>query len=305
MINKNIILHIGLNKTGSTFLQKSITAKRYENYHIDYKGILTIKLREYLEIPTKEKKDYLLKVINKIKEKNILITSEGIAGHHYNGFSDVKKKFELIEGLFNKPKYIIFFREPSAIIYSGYFQRLQKKYNLLFEDYINKDLNKLYTSSRLEFFKTNYKVFNYNNIFKNYLNIQNRVLFIEYEKFFKEKNSNVFNKFTGLNVLFNFEKKVNQSSKNLIYYQFYSKFFLFKYIKIIWLQLNKLFFRYKKARDVSSRLVVLISILIKITPKKYIKEIDDKHKKLLDEIKNYHLKDYREFKNKINSLQKS
>ena len=157
----------------------------------------------------------------------------------------------------------------------------------------------------MEFFQTNYKVFNYNNIFKNYLNIQNRVLFIEYEKFFKEKNSNVFNKFTGLNVLFNFEKKVNQSSKNLIYYQFYSKFFLFKYIKIIWLQLNKLFFRYKKARDVSSRLVVLISILIKITPKKYIKEIDDKHKKLLDEIKNYHLKDYREFKNKINSLQKS
>ena len=302
---KKIILHIGLNKTGSTFLQESITSRKYENYHIDYDGILTIKLIKYLKIPTKEIKDDLLKMISNIKEKNILITSEGIAGHHYNGFSDVKKKFELIEDLFNKPKYIIFFREPSSIIYSGYFQRLQKKHDLLFEDYINKDLNELYTSSQLGFFQTNYKVFNYNNIFKDYLNIQNRVLFIEYEKFFKEKNGDIFNNFTGLNVQFNFDKKVNQSLKNLIYLEFYSKFFLFKYIKIIWIQFNKLFFKYRKAREVSLRLIVLINFLIKITPKKYIKEIDDKHQSLLEEIKNYHSENYREFKNKINSIQKN
>ena len=302
---KKIILHIGLNKTGSTFLQESITSIRHENYHIDYDDILTTKLIKYLKIPTKEIKDDLLKVINNIKEKNILITSEGIAAHHYNGFSDVKKKFELIEDLFNKPKYIIFFREPSAIIYSGYFQRLQKKHDLLFEDYINKDLNELYTSSQLGFFQTNYKVFNYNNIFKDYLNIQNRVLFIEYEKFFREKNGDILNNFTELNVPFNFDKKVNRSLKNLIYLEFYSKFFLFKYVKIIWIQFNKLFFKYRKAREVSLRLIILINFLIKITPRKYIKEIDDKHQSLLEEIKNYHSENYREFKNKINSIQKN
>jgi hypothetical protein len=146
-----------------------------------------------------------------------------------------------------------------------------------------------------------YKIYNYNNIFKDYLNIQNRVLFVEYEKFFKEKNGDVFNKFTGLNIPFNFEIKKNQSLKNLIYYEFYSKFFLFKYIKIIWIQFNKPFYKYRKARDVSLRLIVLINFLIKITPKKYIKEIDDKHKRLLEEIKSYHSDDYREFKKKLNS----
>jgi hypothetical protein len=146
-----------------------------------------------------------------------------------------------------------------------------------------------------------YKIYNYNNIFKDYLNIQNRVLFVEYEKFFKEKNSDVLNKFTGLNIPFNFEKKVNQSLKNLIYLEFYSKFFLFKYIKKTWIQFNKLFYKYRKARDVSLRLIVLINFLIKITPKKYIKEIDDKHKRLLEEIKNYHSNDYKEFKKKLNS----
>ena len=241
----------------------------------------------------------MLKTINRIKEKNILITSEGIAAHHYNGFSDVNKKFELIEDLFNKPKYIIFFREPSSIIYSGYLQRVQKKHGLLFEDYINKDLNELYKSDQSYFFQTNYKVFNYNNIFKNYLNIQNRVLFVEYEKFFKEKNGDVLNDFIGLNIQFDFDKKVNVSLKNLIYVEFYSKFFLFKYIKIVWIQFNKLFFKYKRARDISLRLIVLINFLIKITPKKYLKQIDDKHLNLLEKIKNYHSKNYKEFKDKL------
>ena len=132
------------------------------------------------------------------------------------------------------------------------------------------------------------------------MNIQNRVLFIEYEKFFKEKNKDVFNNFIGLDIQFNWDKKVNESINNLIYLEFYKKFFLFKYIKIIWLQFNKFIFGYKKARDVSLRLIVLINFLIKITPKKYLEKIDDKHKNLLEEIKNYHSKNYKDFKDKLN-----
>ena len=181
---------------------------------------------------------------------------------------------------------------------------MQKSYSLKFENYINKNKNDLFNRNFYNFFTRglDYKIFNYNNIFRDYLNIQNRVLFIEYEKFFKEKNGDVFNNFTELNVQFNFDHKVNPSLKNLIYLEFYSKLFLFKYIKIIWIQFNKLFFKYRKARDISLRLIVLISFLIKITPKKHIKKIDDKHQSLLEEIKNYHSKSYREFKNKINSI---
>lgn len=299
--NKNIILHIGLNKTGSTFLQKNLTSKKFTNYFIQHKGVLINKIFEYLEIPTKEKKEDILNTVNEIKEKNILITYEGIAGHHRNGFSDVRTKFKLLEELFDKPKYIIFFREPSSIIYSGFFQRLQLKNDLLFEKYINRDLDDLLKNTSKKFFQTNYRVFNYNKIFEDYIKIQNRVLFVEYEKFFKEKNEDILNNFTGLNMKFNWEKKINKSLTNLIYLEFYNQFFLFKYIKIIWLQINRLFFKYQKARDVSFRIVVLIDLLIKLTPKKYLEKIDRKHRNLLEEIKNYHSKNYKDFKNKLNS----
>ena len=300
-LNKNIILHLGLNKTGSTFLQKNLLSKKFTNHFVQHKGVLVSKIFKYLEIPTKEKKEGILKTVNEIKEKNILISYEGIAGHHRNGFSDVSIKFRLLEELFNKPKYIIFFREPSSIIYSGFYQRLQLKNDLIFEQYINRDLNNLLKNTSQKFFQTNYKVFNYNKIFEDYIKIQNRVLFIEYEKFFKEKNEDILNNFIGVSMKYNWEKRFNTPLKNLIYYEFYNHFFLFKYIKIIWLQINRLFYRYQKARDVSKRTVVLIDLLIKFTPKKYLEKIDHKHQNLLEEIKNYHSKNYKDFKNKLNS----
>ena len=298
---KNIILHIGLNKTVSTFIQQNIIQKKNSNHYIQigYKNILTGKILEYLEIPTKEKMDNILKIVSEIKEDNILISHEGLAGHHYNGFVDVNKNFKLLEKLFDKPKYIICFREPSSIIYSGYFQRLQKYHSLLFEDYINKDLNDLFKSKSKNFFQTNYKIFNYNIIFKDYLNIQSRVLFIEFENFFKNKEMNIFNNFVGTDFQFDWSQKINKSLKDLIYLEFYNKFILFKYIKIIWLQINKFFYGYKKARDVSIKLIILIRLLIKITPKRYLEKIDSKHQILLENIKNYHLKDYNDFKNKL------
>ena len=89
----------------------------------------------------------------------------------------------------------------------------------IFSKYLPKDID---LDIDLKVMYISYKLNNYNNIFKDYLKIQKRVLFVEYEKFFKEKNGDVLNNFTGLNVLFNFEKKVNQSLKNLIYLEFYS-----------------------------------------------------------------------------------
>lgn len=299
----NVILHIGLYKTGSTFIQSHLRSVKLDDYNIFLHDSEIVELLgEYLSNPNTKIKQKILNIIQNENSKKILISSEAIFGHQFYHFKDCSIRFQLLEELFNQPRYIIFFREPSSIIYSGFFQGLQKSYSLKFENYINENKNDLFNKNFYNHFTKglDYKIYNYNNIFKDYLNIQNRVLFVEYEKFFKEKNGDVFNKFTGLNIPFNFQKKVNQSLKNLIYFEFYSNFFLFKYIRIIWLQLNKFFFKYKKARDVSLRLIVLINFLIKITPKKYIKEIDDKHKRLLEEIKSYHSDDYREFKKKLN-----
>tara|TARA_B100001540_G_scaffold306759_1_gene319191 strand:+ start:70 stop:1002 length:933 start_codon:yes stop_codon:yes gene_type:complete len=305
---KNIILHIGLYKTGSTFIQSHYRLVKLDGYRIFLEDSEIVELLlKYLRNPNTEIKEKIFNIIHNENSKKILITSEAIFGHQFYNFKDCSKRFQLLEELFNQPKYIIFFREPSSIIYSGFFQGFQKSHSLKFENYINENKNDLFNRNFYNHFTKglDYKIYNYNNIFKDYLNIQNRVSFIEYEQFFKEKNGDVLNNFTELNVPFNFEKKVNWSLKNLIYLEFYSTFFLFKYIKKIWIQFNKLFYKYRKARDVSLRLIVLINFLTKITPKKYIKKIDDKHQSLLQEIKNYHSKNYKEFKNKINSLQKN
>jgi hypothetical protein len=292
---KNIMLHIGLCKTGSTFIQNHYRSVKLDNYIIFLEESEIVKLiLSYLENPNTEIKEKILNIIQNENSKKILISSENIFGDQFTEFKDSSKRFQLLEELFNQPKYIIFFREPSSIIYSVFFQRLHKTHTLKFEDFISKNKNDLLRKS------LDSKIYNYNNIFKDYLNIQNRVLLVEYEKFFKEKNGGALNNFTELNVAFNFDKKVNWSLKNLIYLEFYNKFFLFKYIKIIWIQFNKLFFTHIKARDISLRLCNLINFLIKITPKKHIKKIDDKHQSLLEEIKNYHSKDYKKFKKKLN-----
>jgi hypothetical protein len=302
LYKKNIILHIGLYKTGSSFIQCHYRSVKLDNYKIFLESSEIVELlANYLKNPNSEIKEKILNILQNENSKKILISSEGIFGHQFHHFKDCSKRFKLLEELFNQPKYIIFFREPSSIIYSGFFQGLQKSHSLRFENYINENKDDLFNRNFYNFFTRglNYKIYNYNEIFKDYLNIKNRVLFIEFEKFFKEKNFDVLNNFTELNIPFNFEKKINQSIKNLIYLEFYSKFLLFKYIKIIWIKFNQLFFTYRQARDIALVTVKLINFLIKITPKKYIKNIDDKHLGLLKEIKNYHSKDYDKFKNKL------
>ena len=304
--NKNIILHIGLYKTGSTFIQSHYRSLKSDNYSIFFNDNEIVNLLiKYLSNPNTEIKEKILNILQNENSKKILISSSQIFDHQFNHFKYCSKRFLLLEELFNKPRYIIFFREPSSIIYSNFIHGLQKSHSLKFENYIDKNKNDLFNRSFYSPFARglDYKIYNYNNIFKDYLNIQNRVLFVEYEKFFKEKNSNILDNFTELSVKFNFDKKINQSIKNLIYLEFYSNFLFFNFIKKIWIKFNGLFFRYRKAKDESLRLELLINFLNKITPKKYIKKIDDKHQSLLEKIKNYHSDDYKEFKKKLNTTQ--
>ena len=316
-IKKNIVIHIGLHKTGSSFLQKNLLNYKIKNSYVDSKGDLAINLFNYLEKPTIELKNYILTQLNKIEEKNIFITNENIFGHHYNGFIDAKNRFNLLEELFLNPKYIIFFRSPSSLIYSQYLQKLKRIHNIeqnvTFEEYVTLDLKKLFKIDRFikqnkKNFKTNYKIFNYKKLFKNYIKVKERVLFIEYEKFFKEKNVYILNNFTGLNIKLDFEKKINVSNNQLKYIVFYNQFNIFRlFIKIIQKLCGLLnlilarFTRFKKKKRIDSYKIIYptLKFLINFTKKKYLKKVEDDHKNLLQYIEKYHSKNYRDFKKLI------
>lgn len=313
-IKQNIVIHIGLHKTGSSFLQTNLLNYKLKNCHFDPKGDLAVNLINYLEKPTNKQKNCILTQLNKIEEKNIFISNENIFGNHYCGYLDAKNRFNLLEELFLKPKYIIFFRSPSSLIYSQYLQKLKRIHNIvqndIFEEYINLDFKKLFKTDRhiiqnKKNFKTNYKIFNYKKLFKNYIKVKERVLFIEYEKFFKEKNENILNNFIGFNIKLDFKKKINVSNKQLKYIVFYNQFNIFKlYVKIIQKfcgLLNLILARFKKKKRITSYKIIYITLkfLIKFTKKKNLEKVEDNHKNLLQIIEKYHSKNYRDFKKLI------
>ena len=227
--NKNFIIHIGLHKTGSTFIQKHLNLIKDKSYRLFVLDEFCELLVNYLEDPSDFKKKNLHNIINNTKESEIVISSEAIFGHHYNGFVDINRRFELLEDLFKNIKYILCFREPSSITYSTYLGLLiNVDHKIKFEDYINKEISDLHKKIKIHSLPrttknvgTNYKIFNYNEIFRNYLNIQNRVLFIEFEKFFKDKDVTKLKEFIGANIDFDFSQKENYTPKSIIYLQFY------------------------------------------------------------------------------------
>ena len=312
---KNIVIHIGLHKTGSSFLHANFTKLKIKNCYVVSRGDLAFDILKYLEKPTNKQKNYILIQLNKIEEKSILITNENIFGRHYNGYIDTKNRFYLLEELFLNPKYIIFFRSPSSLIYSQYLQMLKRVHNILqnvtFEEYITLDLKKLFKTDSFIIqnkinFQTNYKIFNFKKLFKNYIKVKERVLFIEYEKFFKEKNVNILNNFTGLNIKLDFEKQINVSNKQIKYIVFYNQFKIFRlFIKIIQkfcgllnLMLAR-FTRFKKRIDSYKIISITLKFLIKLTKKKNLKKVEDNHKNLIQHIDKYHSKNYRNFKKLI------
>ena len=311
---KNIILHIGLGKTGSSSFQKNLMYQKFNNYLILYKDDFIRNLIIFLDTEDKKKKEFLIKFLNQTKEDNIIISHEAIIGHPVNGFYNTNKRFRLLEDLFNKPKYIVFFRNPSSIVYSLYKFRLEQNNNLSFKKLINKNIRELFKTSQSIFKYTNYRIYNYNRIFRNYIKIQNRVLFIEFEKFFKEKNLFCLNRFMGIDFKYDWDVKVNHSFKNLIYLEFFNKYIFFKLLKFFWIKVNKYFlFTIRKGfekkglnsnqnekKNTALLIVELINFLIKFTPQKFLNKVDTNHLELIDDINNYHLKKYNNFKKKLN-----
>ena len=310
---KQYYLHIGFHKTGSKFIQKNILEKisSEEYYIITPSSKINQTILDFLKTKNPELKKNIFEYLKKIEKKKIIYSSEALFGFSMNGFKDKELRFKILEEIFEKPKYIIFFREPSEIIYSHYFQGLRGLY--LFEDFIEystKDLQFLHNELPQRFAQgTNYKLFDYNELLKDYIKIKDRVSFINFDDFFvenPEKSLIKFQTFLGLklDLNLNYKEKTNPSQKKLIYFIFYNKYLHFKIIKIVILRfflllsnfkiLKKYNFRHIIANTLQ-RVIIFYNYFFKLINSKKLNEYEKKIKQHKEFIKSYHLQNYKKF----------
>lgn len=313
---KNIIFHIGMYKTASTFFQKKILKQEISDYAFYIPGsILVEKILDYLNKPSNKKIKNIKNEINNIKKRNIIISHEGFFDHPVNEFKSNYSRLKLIENLVKKPKYIIFYREPSKLIWSSYGQGLKKKISIpFFEDYINVKFNKKNIRNFTSGF--NYKIYNYETIFSEYLKIKNRVMFIDYDIFYSKDNSRLIdklNQFTKIKLQYVKEhKKINTSYKYLYYLPYFYKIKIYKLIIslinfIFILPLNTKFLNhdliYNKKNKFLNFLIFIFCLLNKNSIK--LKLYEKNNLNILDYIKEYHSKSFSSFKKKVKYHRKS
>lgn len=116
----NLVLHIGLHKTGTTFLQKNVYPYIKE---IDFLG-----------------NKFYHTSLAKNEQQVKLLSNEGLAGSPYKHpdfFEQFKKNILYFESIFNQPSYVICFREPSSFIQSIYKQHLHEGGDKSFEEFLS------------------------------------------------------------------------------------------------------------------------------------------------------------------------
>lgn len=142
MKEREIIFHIGLHKTGSTFLQKNIFP--YLD-NVEYLG--SMKNLSVINLPT---------LIN--SKNNLLISNEGLSGFGYLGkeeswLNQFKTSIDAIKSICPKAKIMIGFREHTEIIVSMYNQYLKEGGKKKFNEFLELNYKSLIEGDGASFLK--------------------------------------------------------------------------------------------------------------------------------------------------------
>ena len=162
---RNKILHIGLGKCGSTFLQKDIFPLIEKNTNIKLiqaHDIKDIKLNSY---------KHILKNITGLEKKlphNFIFSNEGLFSNGWE-FSRVVESFELVKKNFSHDtKILIVIRNPYDLLNSIYVQTIMRMDIIESEKFFYIEKNKIFLKDG----KYNLYNFEYNfliNLYKSYL----------------------------------------------------------------------------------------------------------------------------------------
>lgn len=116
------IVHIGMHKTGTTFLQKEVFPKCTNFHHLHNKSLRSI------YHPSKGG-----------SKQHLLVSDELLSGNPYdeNTFDDFKLKMDIIRDMFGDPKILVAFRKHGSYVTSIYNQYLQQGNNMDMPDFFN------------------------------------------------------------------------------------------------------------------------------------------------------------------------
>lgn len=220
--NKQIILHVGLPKTGTKFIQKMVfnhienlyysgqfssnwLASDHEKYlkeliYINDKGV------KYWD---KEKIEKINNFLDSIKEKIVLISAEALSGSPWDLFCNQAENAYQLKKIFDSPRIFLVFRKQDDWIESYYNQTFVKK---SFPISINKFIN----IKKLDL-EPNYNWF---TIYQNYKQIfgEKNILALPYELFRKEPENflNAFYEFFDIPPYYpkNYQERINKSIHN-------------------------------------------------------------------------------------------
>ena len=306
-MKKKIFLHIGLYKTGSTFLQENIFKEiKKDDYKIFLKYYNSYIYNELFKINHLNRDiKSLKKYLSELKENNLIISNEGLFGNFFDGFKENKKRMENYEKIFNNPIYIIFIREQSELLFSFYKERIKHGLKVNFNNFLSSESINL-ESKKINPQKIDYKSFDYNIILKDYLKLpKDRVFIFTFEDFFlKNKTDEFFN-------LLNLKKKDysnarrNTSIPNIEYFFLLNQNLLFKIFKIIIFKYYNLINKFKKNKinffdsKIMSLLIFVSIKLFKLFDNKIIDKEKDEIIKLKKKIKMHYQKLNGEFFNHL------
>lgn len=330
IFSKEIILHVGTEKSGSTYIQEKYFSNLKNICYISRPSEDNIIWESLKIIINNNPQDYNLKSIkeqvyeyieNNIIEKKILISWEDIFGIMYNGFFSNKQITEAVHFIFPQAKIFLVIRRQDTFIESIYKHIIKAGYSISLESYINYNKGDFFTNNIIynglpSANINNFCYLNYINFYYDLFGKEN-VFVLPFEMLKQNEKrfiSLIFDRFKlELNSVK--EKKINQDIKNkglsfISYYLFrvFNRFIYNKYNTMGFI-VEKPFFNYlKKYKNKNNVFYFLYKIsnnftfknLVLLIEKIYYKKVNVMPQELKNDILSYHKKSNKNLSDLIN-----
>ncbi|MCP5367812.1 MAG: hypothetical protein H6907_02320 [Hyphomicrobiales bacterium] len=141
MLKKRVILHVGLPKAGSTFLQRGVFPRLRDVYDLNTRDpealdalIACFRAAEWRQDQARKIVDYLTA---RITEPILVISWEGFAGHPLNGFRANETYATRLKELFPAATVLLVVRRQDAFLESAYRQCLHNYHSQTVRGFLN------------------------------------------------------------------------------------------------------------------------------------------------------------------------